>query len=165
MYWKLISIDEESADVFFPHLVEINVDLSGMFTNQSADNLFRANPQLQKLHIAHNSLTLTELLDLISGNPSVYKMEIIANYTDVHMIELDRFVAEHPMIVELKFGSYRFTADDAINFIRQLDSLKHFEFSFKDEDESEFDRLLNRLSNEWQHDKSYYSDRSIKLTR
>lgn len=58
-------------------------------------------------------------------------------------------MAEHSLIVELRLISYRFTADDAINFIQKLNSLNRFQFAVKVR--SECDRLLHQLDNEWEH--------------
>lgn len=54
-----------------------------------------------------------------------------------------RFAKQHPMLVELDLSSLTIKADDAVAMIRQLRSLKYFEFAIKDR--TEYNSLMNQL--------------------
>lgn len=68
---------------------------------------------------------------------------------DVKADELNRFASQRPLMEELYFPQYRITPDDAILFIRQLNSLTRIEFQLKDR--TEYDHLINQLDEKWQH--------------
>lgn len=101
------------------------------------------------------------VLDAITENSMITKFEgFIPNPLDVNMDELNRFVVEHSLMVDLDLKGYRLTADDAINFIRQMKSTKRIGFHAKDR--SEHDRIMNELNNEW---KSIVNGIYIELSR
>ena len=143
-----------SLNVSFPHLEHLTI---GVFTTNSLNlsyanvvNLLQANQQLKFLTIrSHIRLALSTLLQGIRQNSSISLLVVVnEDHTiDVSTDELNCFAVERPFMTELHLKDYRLTADDAINFIRQMKSLKWFSFQVKDQ--SECNRLLNRMNNEW----------------
>lgn len=113
-------------------------------------NLF---PNMRTLRLGFRPLeqvTMTDLLNFINKNPSITGLHIvIPDATAVHARELNRFVDEHPLMIKFGCFNYRFTADDAIKFLRHMKSLKSLRFHVKDQ--SEADRLINELGNEWNY--------------
>lgn len=61
--------------------------------------------------------------------------------------ELNLFVSVYALIVDLDLDRFLFTVDDAIDFVRQLNKLKKFVFSLKND--SECDHFLRRLNEVW----------------
>ena len=145
-----ILIDDTAA--FYPHLKQLRVFASYVNNTKffATEKMLQANRQLESFEILsyHKEITLDKLLNMISGNPLILKLEVIGSKeVNVNAAELNRFIAEHPLIEELYLDKYRLTADDAIMFIRQLKSLKKFKFRVKEQ--SECDRLLKVLDDKW----------------
>lgn len=124
--------------------------ISNFFQNDIAANLLHANPQLHSLELIPNTIiALNDLLDMLSASPSIVMLQVRSKIEDVSEVTWNRFVAEHPLMQELVLLKTQFTADRAIMLVRQLNSLKRFEFRVKNR--SECDRLVGLLYNEWQH--------------
>lgn len=68
--------------------------------------------------------------------------------TSVSACQLNRFVAEKPLVEELILKNHHLESDDTINFIRKMKSLKRFGFQVKDD--VECDRIEGELRNEWE---------------
>lgn len=62
--------------------------------------------------------------------------------------ELNRFVAEHPLVAEFLLKDHHLETDDAVSFIRQMKSLKRIGFQVTDH--LQRDRIMNSLNNEWE---------------
>lgn len=152
-----IKMNGNAVAVSFPHLTYLNLKVSSIDSNVKDDlstnnisKLLDANRQLQTLYIRSiDVINLTDLLNMISGNPFLLNLFICQEYCRVNAVELERFVSEHPTIEVLNLRYYEFGADDAIEFIRRLNSLKLFEFRLSGQ--SETDRFLQQLDNKWQH--------------
>lgn len=101
------------------------------------------------------------LLNLIKGNVSISVLiwrNLQCDNGHIRMARIIQFINEHPAIVKLDFDSLLFKRADIIYFISQLNSLKHFQFEMK-KDENELYRLLNHfdLDNMWQYAYKDYS--------
>lgn len=122
-------------------------------TVENAAKLLHSNRQIQSLQLVIPWLvvTLAELLNMIIANRSIVKLILQSSCAvrDVTEAELSRFVKEYPMMETLQLHDHRFTADAAIEFMNQLDSLKCFLFCIKDR--AELNRLLSQLDGKWQH--------------
>lgn len=142
----------------------MNKDPKGV-TNENIVKLLYANRQLQNLTILLcHQISLNKLLDMISGNRFIKNLKICKGIADLSEIELNRLVAKYPLMVELEFWDCFFTADAAITLIHQLNSLKRF--NFEASDQFEFDRFLNQLDKQWQHDVlNYQGHFMVNLTR
>lgn len=155
LHLGFVSIAESTVAVHFPHLSELSIrylnSRQNGITTQFVESFLRANPQLQKLSIQlAEKLTLNEILDLINGNPSLSKLsksEAYGKEIGVDAAEVNRLVNERTLMEELILWNHRFTVDDAIMLISQLNSLKRFEFLVKDQ--FECDRFINQLDNDW----------------
>lgn len=108
----------------------------------------RANQQKSNIDIGSINLklelTMTTLLDLISRNSSVLTLHVSSK-----MVE-KRFTSEHRFIVDLCLVGYRFTSDQVITIIRQLNSLKEICVLLKNR--LECDRLMSQIGNEWENE-------------
>lgn len=96
-----------------------------------------------------NLRELNNVLNLISENPFISKLDVTSKYIDVTRSELNQLVTAYPLIVELHLRCYLFTADDAVAFVHQLKKLKKIRFRVKDR--SECDHFLEQLNKKWQH--------------
>lgn len=123
-------------------------------------NLLHANQQFKSSKIYHYTvITFESLLDIINEHPTISKITLEGLIIDYIVVELvHRFVSEHPLIEGLEmYFDKTFTADEAnkvIKVIRDLESLNLFVFRVKDQ--SECDRLLNQLGNQWKNNISIY---------
>lgn len=74
---------------------------------------------------------MNTLLDAIKDNQSITELSLPSNRSinPVDSAIVERFVDEHPGIVNLHLMGYQFVADDAIAMIRRLHSLIQFRFS------------------------------------
>lgn len=92
---------------------------------------------------------------MISKNTSISDLRAISTPVngrtvyDNHMDELARFLNEYPSVETLGLLMCRFTAVNAITFIRQLKSLTFFFFELKDR--FEYDIFISQLGGDWTH--------------
>lgn len=130
-----------------------------------AVKILHANRQIKSLKVVMFVKTSIEsLLDMINANPFISTLILLGSNFKANSMGLKRLARERPMLEVLRFHFFPITADDAIMLIRQLRSLKLFEFLLRDT--SERDRLVNQLDNEWQPDIRIDSPyRTLKLTR
>lgn len=137
---RLLDIDETcthqlSADteIRFPHLQHLKIFEDDQH-RMGVAKLLRMNPQLQSLEIFSRRITMTDLLDMISGNPSILKLSVKSIFfVNADKLETIRFTNEHPLIVELNLYGYEFKVTDAIRLITQLNSLKTIDIAFQTE--------------------------------
>lgn len=167
---KLIGagLDAMAIEVSFPNLEHLEFRVKPILTIKNATKLLYANQQLKILNIIScKELTLTDLLNMINGNTSISKLTVelcCCSAVNTTMTELNRFASEHPVMIELDLGSYLLSVDDIIVFLGQLNSLKKFKCEV--ESRSEYDRLQNRIANEWQHELLTYGNIfEVKLNR
>lgn len=163
---------ESTASVTFPHLKELGIRVrvngSGHSKSEMVTKLLHANQQLQDLDVdfGFGMVTLDKILDMIILNTPITKF-VAYGPEFANEAELKRFTMEHPMVEELNFRYTQISPDDAIFFIRQMISLERFTFKVKDQ--TECDRLLNRLDSKWQHEiyNDDYDDQSkhIEISR
>lgn len=152
--------DTALANVSFPHLKHMefafsddNIDWDNCHSLNIADaaNILQANLQVQILYVNFNKvLTLGSILDAIKGNSNITTLMTgpDRHTIAVNMYELSRFIIEHPLMVELFLYGYRLLTEDAINFSRQMGSLKRFMFQVHGRVNRK--RLLRQLENGWQ---------------
>lgn len=78
--------------------------------------------------------------------------------------KLIRFASNHPSMVELNLRSSRIAPGDAVDFVRELISLKQFQFVLNNR--SEYDQLVNKLDSEWKHEyqNAYGFDGKLLIT-
>lgn len=155
-----VVIDGTAIEVTFPHLTDLRFTFDDnhpdYMITENVKKFLHANQQLQRFELTTGAeiITLNGLLHMIGENTSISKLKLNLkhNFTDVNAVELNRFVQEHPSVEELFFEDYRFSADNALVFIRQLSSLKFFQFRVKKQPERQIKRrLLDQLDNKWQH--------------
>lgn len=154
-----VVIDGTAIEVTFPHLTDLRFTFDDnnpdYMITENVKKLLHANQQLQSFELTtrFEIITLNMLLHMIGENTSILKLKLSLkhNFTDVNAVELNRFIQEHPLVEELFFENYRFTADNAIMFIRQLNSLKKIQFQVENQPECLLNGLLDRLDNKWQH--------------
>lgn len=104
-------------------------------------------------HVA-TGMPTNALFDVIKTNSSITKLA--ANYFDyavpVHSEDLWRLAIEHPALIELDLLGYRLTAEGVIALLRQLNSLKAFQFLMH---HSEYTQLMSQLDGEEWNETSY----------
>lgn len=156
-----ISFDPDFVGVCVPQLkyLTIKIDSDGQSdcTERGLINLMHANPQLQSLSIdLGRKMAFSTILEIISGNSSISDLVMVPNPESIRNVvnvmsestaELMRLANEHSSIVNLYIPEYRFTADDAIAFMRQLTSLATFLFNVHSH--SEYDSFINQLDKKW----------------
>ena len=112
--------------------------------------------QSLKLCLSNNQMPMNELLNIIINNTSLTKLVLInvnRICLPVNLAEAQRFASEHPKLTEIELNGYQFMADNALALIRQLNSLKKFQFNML---QSEFRQLKSKLKNsEWQAKEEY----------
>lgn len=154
-----VVIDETAIEATFPHLTDLifkfNDNHPGYMIVENVKKFLHANQRLRNFELttAYEIIPLNMLLHIIGENTSILKLKLCMKYsfTDVYAVELNRFIQEHPLVEELFFKDYRFSNNDAIMFIRQLNSLKTFQFQVEKQTERQLNRLLRQLDSKWQH--------------
>lgn len=141
-------------ELHFPNLQHLTIKI---FKNDqhklAVKKLLHMNPQLSSLEILSSvRVSMTELLDMIDGNPSILKLLTLSGFCgEVNTCESRRLAIEHSLMAELDIGGYKFKAADAINLIRQLNLLEKFQIEFQtNKDRNQF---LYQVTNEWQYEK------------
>lgn len=143
-------------NVSFPHLRHLCIGISNYTiydTNRllmkKAVNILQANRQVQSVKIQSGVVsTFTALLDAIGQNTSVSKLHVdFDSTTTVYSDSLNRFAAEHPLVVKLVLLHVLLAAGDVIDFIRQMKSLKRIKFEIRNN--TEYNRVLKLLDHEW----------------
>lgn len=156
-----LSIDKDSTAVSFPHLEDLAMNDCKNFTMTGLLNLLHANRQLKKFQLQvsnqHEPMTMSVLSNMIAENPSITKFWISSRYEiPVTTNELSQFANERSAMIDLDLPRYVISVEDAVQFIRQLHSLKRF--SFKLRGRTEYDRLVEQLGNEWKYRHIYHID-------
>lgn len=162
---EMVGCHSKSAlDVCFPYLKQLNLYIYGgivfdsngvkLSAIENSASLLNANSHLQFLQIDFwcIGITLTTILDMISGNTSILRLYVFGPFGDAYdtsMDELTRFANEHPSIISIRLAKARLRADDAVKFIRQMKSLRIFSFNVRDR--SDYVCLIKQLDNEWKH--------------
>lgn len=114
--------------------------------------VLRANRQPQHVEMRlHVEMTLQTLMELISENKSITKLDLHDRFTYRNADELNHFADEHQPIEELILSNTEFDEDDAIILTRQLNSLKIFQFKRKNHGQDECGRFLSKFDPKWQH--------------
>ena len=110
--------------------------------------LLQSNRQLKVLEIHTNvDMALSKVLNIIDGCTSISTLKMFGKIMDVTEAELNQFAREYPLMKELILGKYRFTSDNAIKFIQQMNSLTNITFFAKER--SDCERIINQLGSKW----------------
>lgn len=148
--WYEIKIDDNATFVSFPNLTRLSIKvqgLSGYFTRENATKFLHANPQLESLTLySDNSISRTEfseVMDMLHPHSVVTKLKVGEFWACVNVDEAKRFTAEHPVIEELCLQDVIFSENSALIVLRNLKSLKRFDFSMKTQPEC--NSLVRRL--------------------
>lgn len=152
-----VSIDDDFVGVCLPKCLHFEFQKFDQteFKEHVLSSFLHVNRQLENLEIIlSEKMALSTLLEMIRDNSSLVDVKI-SHHTEspmnmVEPVELERFANEHPSIMRLHLQNYQLTADDAIAFIRQLNSLKTICFNVIDH--SEYNRLINQLDKKWRCD-------------
>lgn len=120
---------------------------NGFTTNHIVGDLLNGAHQLKRLNIqiADGPVPFTELLTMIKDCPSIAAFEYCLYHSQcipVNSDEVQRIIAECPALIELQLTDYRFTADDAIEIVHQLNSLKEFVFQMEN---AEYTKLAAQM--------------------
>lgn len=154
--FKLHSIlmDDRWIDLPFQHLERVRIDVNNGvkrngFTRNEAAHLLRSCRQLKSLVVqmpsGRQGMALNTLLNIIEEKPA---LEVLALMMDKYCTtpkptEIQRLINEHPLIVELDLMNFKFTIDNALDLLRQLNRLKTFCFQLTDP--SEYLQIGTRL--------------------
>lgn len=160
MYY--VSFDAATLkNVSFPRLEHLtliveNSERFQYFTYSNTAKFLRAHRNLQHLNLMlYGKITFLKLLRLIWENRCLTKLSVMIglgysdSFVDVNMFAMNQFAVKHRSMIELDVLSFRFTAGDAIHFIRQVTTLKLFKFQVKNRFER--DCLVEQLDDEWKH--------------
>lgn len=139
-------IKDDFAAPILPHLEQLTI--LGLpncthpryhLAQPNLTNLLQANRQLQTFIFRRSQKSMSELLDIIGGNPLITKLDVSASISAtiyVNAAELSRLAREHPAMVELNLPDYILHSWDAITFIQELhllkSKLKLFRFGVQD---------------------------------
>lgn len=91
-----------------------------------------------------------QLLDWIKHNLSMSGLIVKSYYraaVPVNSEEVQQLICKHPALIELDLPNYRFTVDDAISVICELNLLEKFRFQML---RSDYTYFKNQLSVVWQ---------------
>lgn len=151
--------DSRWLDSPFLHLEHVSVDVNNgwtlkNFTKAEISRLLDSCNQLNSLEIhmprKRQGMTMNTLLNIIEGKPAMENLLLVMEYcTVVKFNEIQRLINEHPQLVELDVENFVFTADNALNLIRQLNSLQLFYFQLNDP--LEYESLSSRLNDDHHH--------------
>lgn len=131
------------------------------FVDKHIGSLLHANPQLESLELTSCEMSMSKLLDAISGNKSLTKLTVcneLSMGNRMKSAELTRFAADHMNIVELNFRAYRFEIEQAVNVIHSLNSLRSFRFKLNNL--IHYDRLLNQLQRAYSLGDTYHDGKN-----
>lgn len=146
----------------FNHLEQLSIEINNRnsefgFSKRNVIKFLRLHPQLRSLNIhmpSRQGMPLTTLLSIVRYNPSISTLvlttcrDYFASYSVcVKTAELMPFTDALPSLEKVALTRLRFTADDAIAFVRPLNSLKQFYFMLEERDE--YNYLVEQLTNEW----------------
>lgn len=138
-----------SGAVSIPHLKRLDTafgTLSG-FSLKAATDMIKANLHLQELRLVSDErLELAKLFDMISENTSILNLTV-PNIYGQNTDDVMRFAVEHPLIIDLDLKRLKMTANDAIAFIRKMNSMRKFRFGLTDG--FQYDVLKRELDEEW----------------
>lgn len=159
---------DSNAALHLPHLEHLNISLNR--PDNRIVQLLQANDQLQSLELLveryEPAFGVNKLLNMIKGMALLSKLVMKMHYLelfDIDTNEVMRLASEHPLLVELHFGRYLLTANDAIKLIGQLTALKKFRFQVKDR--SHYERLMGQLGSNSGWAKIEYQPDIITLSR
>lgn len=159
------SMNYSSINEHFPHLEHLTIPIANSGWDNVV-NLLSLNPQLNHLEadLAEDvNKTANDLLDMIGGNAAISKLTVKGSgdaYVNVNAAEVQRFANEHPLMAELVLSKYVFNVGDIITLIGRLNALKRFQFRFNER--TEYNELVSRLSQEWQHNLGYVINLTTK---
>lgn len=142
----------------FHHLEDVRIDVKNTghdgFTKNETGHLLRSSHRLKRLkiclHIGRQGMTLNTLLNIIEDKPSIEMIFLLmSTYCwTVKSSELQRLVNEHPSLIEIDLRNYKFTVNNVLSLIGQLNFLQRFEFQLTNF--SEYAHMVSRLDNGWQ---------------
>lgn len=123
----------------FPHLEELYCASLQLYSNLERRKLERfvsANQHVRRLELDCEGTRFSSLLKMLSPRALISKYEIRSlSYNSKHVkrAQLLRFArVAHPLAAEIDFFIFLLKADDAIDLILRLNSLKYFRFRLKD---------------------------------
>lgn len=159
-YLKIVasSVNYATISAHLPHLKRLRIPIENNGWNH-VTNLIQMNPQLQWLEIdmaEDVDKTTDNLLDMIVGNAAIRKLSIQSDddsFVTVNTAEVQRFIVEHPEMVEINLPKYVFQFNDVLDVIGQMNALQEFQFQINDR--SDYTQLTSRLNHGWQHELKY----------
>lgn len=166
-------LDIESADIedrligkSFEHLERLyvyNFDWNGFAMDDIVGDLLDGAHQLKCLWItvAEDDVSIGDLLTMINACPSINTFRYglgVLRVIPVNTTEVDRIVNECPALNELELPDHRFTANDTVTLIRQLNSLKTFQFQMANSERTELVSQLNGSEWDVEIDDEYAAD-------
>lgn len=156
--WNMVRMDKCYIEAPFNHLqvvcIDIDIHDKLQITDEQITYLLRMCCQLQSLKVdSDRTITFDRLLNFIKFNPMIYDLAVSKRYeltkVSVQPSDVKRLISEHPSLVKLNLIQYEFTANDTIELIQTLTSLKEFHFWVNNQ--LEYDRLVAQLDTKWQH--------------
>lgn len=150
-----VRLNHRFVNATFPHLENLEIIESNQrgFTVNDVAALLPVNRQLRNINITMShtqQLSITGLLDIIRENALldtlVVRVLTEGMFRDISTDEINRFINEHPALIELDLLFSRFNVNAAIVLHRQLKSLMKLNFSMND---SEYEKLQSNLDNGW----------------
>lgn len=139
--------------------VRIAINNSGRngFKKNDVAQVLRSSHQLKCLEIhmpdGRQGMTLTTLLNIIEDKPDIQSLTLkMDKYcTDAKPSELQRLVNEHPSLILLDLNHYKFSAENVLFVVRQLNSLQRFSFQLDAPNvQSTMQQFVPQLGGKWQ---------------
>lgn len=155
-----IRLEDVVCPAKFGHLVDLYIEISNReqrngFSNQTATDFVRQNPQLQIITIRildRQGIPFNAFSNIVANNALITKaaLEVGSNGSirQVNGHQLTQFAIAHPLLNELEILRFKITPSDIVDFVRQLNSLNTFYFMIANV--SGCAHLLRELSNQWQ---------------
>lgn len=134
--------------------LEVCMNDSNGFTINDLATFVSLNRQLRNISITATAyqkhFSMTKLLDTIRDHQQIDKLvvRVISESMlfGLNSVELDRIPNEHPALISLDLLFCCFKIDHVIVLLRQLKSLKRFNFMMRHQ---EYEKLKPMLDNEW----------------
>lgn len=166
-------VRSDGARKSFEYLEHLTINgCSQLSTIQLATNLLHGARQLNHLELTSINEgdameQFTVLLDMIQEHPQITKLaynfcrEVITVLKRVQSEDVQRIVAEHAALVELRLNNHLFTVEGVLTLVRQLNSLTYFEFCIPYSGYEELRSQVDR--NKWELNENFLF--AFSLTR
>lgn len=170
LYIDDVRVTRGSCRASFQHLEHLCFSLNDQtgFNTTQALHLLRSNRQLRNIEVQCSAQIppVSTLLNMIQRNPFITMLNVMSNGNSTVTIssaQVQQFVNEHPLLVQVNLRHFEFSSQDAFSMVRQLKSLRAVNFQVHHH--LEFLQLQIRLNTKWTAQCFGWSPAHVRLQR